>query len=191
MKLADSETYRDLDLAGGELAGATGVTIERSRLRGVSLAGTRLRMFQLRDVRFEDCDLSGVELDTGRLERCELHGCRLTGGRLVDVRAPGLVLAGCAGRYLQLERLEARGALIDRCELGEATILDCALDGAELRGTDLRGSVIEGGSWDGANLRGCGLEGLRVALETLRGATVDPAQAAALLQSAGIRVDPA
>lgn len=189
MNLADSETYGDLDLAGGTVGGAVGVSLERSRLRGVSLAAARFRMFMFRDVLFEECDLSGAELITGRLERVELRGCRITGLRMADVRAPSLALSGCTGRYVQMERVEARGALIDRCEMREATLLECSFEGAELRDTDLGESVIERGSWDGSDLRGCPIEGLRASLESLRGVTVDAGQAAALLKAAGIRVD--
>ncbi|MGH7912541.1 MAG: pentapeptide repeat-containing protein [Candidatus Dormibacteraceae bacterium] len=191
MELADDEVYLDLDLEGGELRGARGVTLQRGRLRRVALIGSGFRFAHLQDVSFEDCDLSGVTIERCRLERVELKRCRLTGAQLRQSRASGLVLTGCPGLYLLLQEVNLRGALLTQCQLREATFQDCQLDGAEIRDSDLGEAVLMGGSWKACDVRGSRIDGLRANLGDLRGLRCDLDQAAALLRgAAGIDVVP-
>jgi uncharacterized protein YjbI with pentapeptide repeats len=190
MRLEEDEIYPDLDLEGGDLEGARGVTIQNGRLRRVSLVNTGFRFAHLQDVRFEDCDLSGVTFERCRLERVELLRCRLTGAQVEKSRASGLVMTGCPGLYVLFHEVNLRGALITGCQLREATLQDCDLDGAELRDTDLGEAVLMAGSWAGCDIRGSRIDGLRASLDDLRGLRCDTEQASALLRGAGIDVVP-
>ena len=76
------------------------------------------------------------------------------------------------------------------CQLREATIQECELEGAEIRDCDLSMSVLLGGAWDACDLRSSRLDGLRASLEDLRGLRCDEEQAAVLLRASGIDVLP-
>jgi len=86
-----------------------------------------------------------------------------------------------------------RGATFKKCRF-----VDCNLQGADFQHADLRGTVFEGcnlreaqmsfAKLDGVDFRGSAIEGLRVGIESLRGAIVGLSQAAYLAGLMGLKV---
>ncbi|GAC1613539.1 MAG: hypothetical protein NVS9B1_22190 [Candidatus Dormibacteraceae bacterium] len=181
MELADSETYTDLRLDGGTLAGVRGAAIHGGLLRGVSLAGQAFRLLHLERVRFDDCDLSNCDLEIPFLDEVIFQGCRLTGLRVRGGRAVDLSLQESHGQYAQFDGTEMRASRFERCQLGEVTFDGADLTRSVFSDCDLRGAVLMRVRMRGTDLRGCRIDGLRATLDDLSGAVLDPRQAAAIL----------
>ncbi|MFD1397174.1 pentapeptide repeat-containing protein [Kroppenstedtia eburnea] len=103
-----------------------------------------------------------------------MEGMTISGGdwsltRLVYQDLSGFQLGGIHFREADLYRCDFTGADLRRADLSYAT-----LDGACLKGADLREAIMEGIPWKELNL-----EGTRI----------DMAQAVALAQSLGARVE--
>ena len=178
---------RGADLTGEDL---DGLTLSCCILENCRLTGAGLRRAAFTDCLFRRCDLSGAQWYDGSLLRCcwegvKALGCNLAGARLrdfacTDGRLDGLRLDGAGLEYARLEATSLAGANLSGLRWN-ALVLDDA---------DLSGACVTGASLRGLDLRRCRISGLTAGdgLRELRGAIVDPIQAAELARLLGLDI---
>ena len=163
---------RDLDLAGEHI---TAVSLEMARVKACRLDGAELRRLHCRQVVFENCDFANSKWLDCELADVAFLGCRFIGASLSGGRLGDLLLRDCQLKLARLSHLGRPNALLERCDLRGALLMesdlsqlcfgDCELGDAELFNVDLGGCDLRGNELDGLKGVGC-----------LRGATVDALQ---------------
>ena len=154
------------------------------------LTGAGLRRASFTDCLFRQCDLSGAQWYDGSLLRCRWEG----------VKALGCNLAGACIRDLDCTGSRLDALRLDGAALECVRFADTSLTGANLAGlrwkhlaleeADLSGACVTGTRLRGLDLRLCRLTGLTAgeSLRELRGAIVDPIQAAELARLLGLEI---
>jgi uncharacterized protein YjbI with pentapeptide repeats len=154
-------------------------------IRGERLVGLKWTNAQaLRNVRFEDCDLSGADLAASYLG--EIHGCKLDGANLEGTRAwsiqkssltraiarrASLPAAECDFSDADLEEYRGLNSQFESCALKRVRLARAELRMAKLAGSDLEEAVLEGANLLEADLTGAKLRGANLA-----GASLDSAK---------------
>lgn len=190
--LEDDDDWDEREVRGSALsADAARVTLVRSKVLGVRMAGAHLQRVTLTDVALTDCDLAGAVLD-GALVRVAFHRCRLSGAdlggtELTDVTFTDCQLDDLSLRMVRASRLEVRDSTAPRIDLYQAE-----LAGSAWLDTDLTGANLSGATLTQARLRGSTIAELKGG-SALRGAVIHPDQVVAvgmaLLADSGIVVD--
>jgi len=138
----------------------------RSDLTAAAVEGTRIQRLEActargsswKQVQIQSavlCDLRGARLQDVRLH--ELVGCSLRGAVLRDCRLDRLVMVDLS--EARLERVQI--GLATTVDLGSAELVDCQLQGADLRGALLRRARLEGTDLSQALVAGADLAGIR------------------------------
>jgi uncharacterized protein YjbI with pentapeptide repeats len=114
---------------------------------GVNWSGCDLRNADLRGADLEDADLKGADL-----EAADLHGANLQGTQIAVAQLAGVSSGAIAGSPASLPGdFELVGGYL----VGpQASLLDAALGGEDLRNADLEGAEIAGATFAGAQLAG-------------------------------------
>jgi uncharacterized protein YjbI with pentapeptide repeats len=168
------------------------LSIEESRVDGLTLAAGRVAELRVRDAVLEDCDLSNVIAGSGELRRVQLANPRLVGlalgeGVIEDTRLVGGTLrlgslAGATLRRVAFEDVDLREASLAEARLRSVSFERCALSGLDLRGARLEHCAIRGASLDGV-----------IGIESLRGLSMPwndlVASTGALAAALGIEVE--
>lgn len=188
--LDDEARYDALELTGARVldARASRVIVATSRLRSVSLAAGVLPGLELIDDRLDDCDLANIEIESGSLERVELVGCRLVGLKAPESRWRDVVARECNASLAQFRYATFRRVRFEHCDLRSADFLGADLRGVVFDDCDLRNATLSSTRLAGADLSTSRIEGLQVGIESLRGAIVEPLQAAQLAALMGLKI---
>jgi uncharacterized protein YjbI with pentapeptide repeats len=186
----DQATYENLLIADCALDDqqAEYVIFEGTLFRQVTAQRARLPLLQLRDVRFEACDLTGVEWEHASLARVEFLGCRLIGLHASEGRCEDLLVKGSNLNLAQLWGTLFKRARFESCNLSEASFQGADLSGATFDKCDLRGASFSDAKLVGADLRGSNIDGVRAGVKELQGAIVDPEQAIHIARLLGVEV---
>lgn len=167
---------------------ATDVMFSRCSLTNSVFARTQLHKLDLSQSTVSECDLANAVWEAARLEKVELKHCRMTGLNLTQALLKDSVFQGC----------EASLSTFRTATFRKVRFVDCNLQDADFQRADLRQAVFENcnlrraqfsfAKLDGTDFRGCAIEEIQVGVEHLRGAVVDPTQAAYLASLMGIKV---
>jgi uncharacterized protein YjbI with pentapeptide repeats len=187
----DGETYRSFQLANADFKSKRThhVTFEQASLSTVNFTGTRMELGTWVDVLFQGCDLSNARWEKGTLIRTEIKDSRLVGfslggeGHLENVQ---LVDCNCHLASFRFTRLKA--VSFKNCNLTEADFQGCDLSSVTFVGCDLRSVEMSQAKMRGVDLRGSQIDGIRAGPAELRGAVIDPVQAAIIAQAMGLTV---
>jgi len=189
-QLVSDANYDSIDLTGADFSDqvANMVTITRGHLTKVALARTHLQRLDLNKVKLIECDLANAVWERTRLEKVHLKESRLTGWNISRALVRDCVFDAC----------EASFSVFSYVAFKKCRFLNCNLRGADFQDADLRNVVFENcnlkeaqmsfAKLEGTDLRGSEITGLRVGIEHLRGAIVDPSQAAYLSGLMGLKV---
>jgi uncharacterized protein YjbI with pentapeptide repeats len=162
-------------------APAPHMVLARASLQEVSAARADWSNLRLRDTRCRSCDLSSADWSAADVQRTEFLACRLTGLNLSESSLEDVLFRECTARLAQFYATEFRGARFEQCDLKEAYFGDADLRGVVFRDCDLTGADLSDARLEEVDLRGSVLAALKVSGPAcLRGAIVDPAQAAYL-----------
>jgi uncharacterized protein YjbI with pentapeptide repeats len=187
---AEGETYSGLDYQRLDLTGrsASRPHFDTVIFTQVLATGTRFDHLRAEDVRFMGCNLANAAWPNLGCHRAEFIGCRMTGFVTLEADFSDTVFRDCKIDLAQFYNTKMRGVRFE----------DCPLTGSDFRMTDLTGAVFvrcdlsntdfTGASLAGVDLRTCQMDGMRVGPDELRGATIDEAQALALVRAMGITV---
>jgi uncharacterized protein YjbI with pentapeptide repeats len=190
-RLDDFEVYASLRLSDANVSGqeVRRVTIETALLAGVTVSGARLQLSQLRDTRFDHCDLSAAEWFQCDVRRVELRDCRAMGFAAVEAQVQDLVVTDCNAQLANFRFSTVERARFERCDLSAAEFTGARLTDVVFTGCDLRNADFSGAILNRVDLRGAQIEGMRAGFAELRGALLTPPQALALVRQAGIIVE--
>jgi uncharacterized protein YjbI with pentapeptide repeats len=187
---ADGETcagleYREIDLSGQVISRPHFDTVIFTQI-----IATELRCDYLRaeDVRFTSCNLSNATWPNLQCHRAEFIGCRMTGFSTLEAEFSNTVFKDCKIDLGQFYTTKMRGVRFEDCPLTGGDFRMTDLTGATFVRCDLSNSDFSGATLADVDLRSCQISGMRVGLQELRGATIDEAQALALVRAMGITV---
>lgn len=188
----DGETYSHLDYQRLDL---TGRTIARLHFEEVvftqSLAiGSQCDHLRLEDVRFAGCDLSTAAWPHLACVRTEYLGCRMTGFSTQEALFQDTLFRESKLDFAQFYEAKMQRARFEECPLTGTDFRGSDLTGAIFLRCDLSNTDFTGATLTGARLRGCPIEGMRAGPAELRGATIDEAQALALVRAMGLIIEP-
>ena len=178
---------RGADLTGEDL---DGLTLSCCILENCRLTGAGLRRAAFTDCLFRRCDLSGAQWYDGSLLRCRWEGVKALGCNLSGAGIRDFACDGC-----RLDGLRLDGAGLESVRLAGSSLTGANLTGLRwnrllLEEVDLSGASVTGTSLRGLDLRRCRIDGLTAGetLRELRGAIVDPIQAAGLARLLGLDI---
>ncbi|MDQ2807305.1 MAG: pentapeptide repeat-containing protein [Chloroflexota bacterium] len=188
--LRSEETYTDLIVTGGDLAGQTvdGVSLIGSHFTRLGLTGTEFQQLRCRDVLFSACDFANARWAGARFHRVALRDCRLLGFQAAEGQWQETLLQGCNGKLANFSFSSLKGVHFRGCDLSDSSFQSADLSGAVFHECDLSNAELSGVKLLGADLRGCRLDGLKIGVADLRGAIVDPIQAVGLIRLLGVVV---
>ncbi len=192
---------------GERLAGVDWYGEEVSDVRFVDCDFSDADLTEARTERctFEECDFSGVRLNISRHERSAFLRCRFRRTSFFDATLAACKLsgsrfeAGCLLRpmtvdggdwsYVVLRGQDLSGLSLRGVRLTEADLSMATLTGVDLRDALLSRAELRGAVCTDTDLRGADLSGVDLTALDLRGAHIDLAQAVALAEAHGMRVD--
>jgi uncharacterized protein YjbI with pentapeptide repeats len=188
--LEDHAEHYSISLSGLDLSGQTahGLTIEEARIQRVSFAETRLNRVRVMDADVQRADFSGAVWDAARVVRATIRDSRLIGMHLVDAELQEVRFVECVMTGGIFVGLSCDHVAFDRCILREASFESANLNGVDFRECDLSGADLRGAKLDGADLRGANLSEVQVGSGEMRGAVIDPSQAAQVVSLIGVEV---
>lgn len=154
----------------------------------------------LREVRFEHCDLTAANFSNTRSYDLQFHNCQIQGVDLTgsDFRLPvgaraqlaAFTMKDCNFAYGNLSNTYLKGCSFLQCRMIEAAIHNCVLDEATFTGSDLSNISGTAVSLRGADLRGALFNNLDPRKVDMTGARITPAQTLWLLEPLGVIVEP-
>jgi uncharacterized protein YjbI with pentapeptide repeats len=182
-ELSSDQEYADLTLAGVELPGDVleNVAVTRAVLERVRGTGAVLTGLSLTDVTLRACDFANARWDGVIIHRLEVIDSRLMGLHLAEGHVESALFRECAAPLAVFFQTEFAGVRFEKCNLAEADFRECDLRGAVFQACELRDADFRGARLQSADFRTSTLEGMKLAgVENVRGAIVDPFQAAYL-----------
>lgn len=190
-RLEDYERYSHIALAKADFSGqaANFVSIESSRLSGVSLCDTELEGFKLTDVALENCDLANGDWYKAAMKRVELVGCRIVGLKASEGQFGDVLFRECKGRMGLFRFAGFKAVRFENCDLSEADFGGADLSGVVFSHCDLTNCDMNKARLVGADFRGSNVNGMKVGIEELRGAIVGPEQAVSFLRLLGLVIE--
>lgn len=188
---ADGETCAGVELRGADFSGRVIARPHFDTVIFTQVMATGVHFDHLRaeDARFTGCNLANALWPEAMCSRLEFIGCRMTGFSAQEAEFVDVVFRDCKLDLAQFYRAKLRGARFEDCPLTGGDLRGADLTGAVLARCDLSGADLTGATLAGVDLRACTIDGVRIGPQELRGATVDEAQAVALVRAMGITVE--
>ncbi len=186
----DRGTYDYLALSQLDLGGqrAEYATFEATRFSHVSMSESNFPGLSLLDVRLEDCDLANADLYKASLQRVELVASRIVGLKAGGAEFYDVLFKDCKGSFSFFRSAIFKSVRFEDCDLTEADFGEADLSGVLFSRCNLTRCDMSGAKLVGTDFRGSNLDGLKVGLDELRGAIVDPSQALDFIELLGLFV---
>lgn len=191
-EFAADTMYESLFLSGGDFSdqSADHLILSTCHFQGVYFGRAEWSAVDMSDTRFDECDFANASWHKGILDRVEVVGSRLLGLKVSEARLWNTVFRECNASLAQFRFCTFKAARFESCNLNGADFQDADLRGVVFSNCDLREARMSGAKLENADLRGSNLEGLRIGIESLNGAIVEPAQASYLAGLMGLKVRP-
>lgn len=175
--------YFQLSIGGDNYSGqrAFNVVLDECSFRLTNLSGTQFSRFQAGDVIFDGCDLANAAWEEAAWTRVELLGCRLLGFKSNEADLQDVTFSDCNVSLAQFRFARCKAVRFENCDLQNADFYQ-----ADLRCTTFSAARLQKANFLGSNLEGVQLG--RDDLPNLKGALVDPFQAACLAGLMGLNV---
>ena len=147
---------------------------------------SRLHGVRCTDVRFAGCDLANATWEQFVAHRVELLDCQLLGWNAPEAHLQNVRFQGCHGQLANFRFATFKQVRFEECDLRQADFQRADLSGVVFHKCDLRGAQLSGTTLKGTDFRGSQIDDLRVGIQELPGAIVDPFQAAYIAGLLGI-----
>ena len=189
-QLRDDEEYHDGKLDHVILSGQTAHRIHLQRLlfKTVALNQTRLEAAQLRDIRFEDCDLANATWERASGQRIEWLRCQLVGFATPEAHWSHVYLRACQASLARFRFVNFRHARFEKCTFIDADFQGADLTGAQFSHCDLTNVEFSQAKLSGVDLRTSHIDSIKAGPTELSGAIVTPVQAVYLAGRFGLVV---
>lgn len=177
---------------GLELAdvAADGTVFENVAFRSCTFERVNLSNCTFTDVLFSGCLFVRCDLGRSWLNRVDFRSCSAPGLSFLKGRLTGVSLADSQLAYADLSETTVDQLVASETKLSEASFHATRLRHLALDRCDLSRATFFRTSLSGVDLSTCDISGLRVSsdLRELRGAVIDPDQAAELMGLLGIKI---
>ena len=177
---------------GLELAGvaADGTVFENVAFRSCTFERVNLSNCTFTDVLFSGCRFVRCDLGRSWLNRVDFRSCSAPGLSFLKGRLTGVSLVDSQLAYADLSEASVDQLAASETKLSEASFHAARLRRLALDRCDLSRATFFRTSLSGVDLSTCDIAGLRVSsdLRELRGAVIDPDQAAELIGLLGIKI---
>jgi len=177
--------YQQLDLTGRALSRPHFEEIIFVRL---SAAESQFQDLRMEDVRLSASNLANATWPGVACARVEFTSCLMTGFTTMNARFIDTIFRDCKMDLAQFYQANLQGVRFETCPLTCADFRESDLTGAVFAHCDLTSADFRGATLRGADISGCTIEGMRAGPTELHGATVDEAQALALIRAMGITI---
>lgn len=172
---------------GSGLKAAT-FTAEGTLLEHTCLAEAELGSVVWRDVRLVNCDLANLKAKRMVLERVEFIDCRLMGLSAAALDASDVLILNSDARYASLQEARFRNSEFEGSNWQDSDLRSADLSGTVMRTCDLARADLQGATLRETDFRTSHVEEMKVGLNDLRGAIVEPGQAMILTRVLGVRI---
>jgi uncharacterized protein YjbI with pentapeptide repeats len=167
---------------------AANITLRGARFCNVRGSDSNLPNLKLLDAVHESCDWSNAAWDGAKVARCIFTECKMTGFGAANARFENTRFSRCKIDLGIFHRTEFECCSFEHCLLRESSFEEAMFRQMRFRGCDLENVRMARAQLEEVDLRGCDVRGLAFDLRNARGLTIDPAQAADLIQLLGVRV---
>ena len=178
--------------SGLELAdvAADGTVFENVAFHGCTFERVNLSNCTFTDVLFSGCRFVRCDMGRSWLNRMDLRSCSAPGLSFLKGRLSGVSLADSQLAYADFSEAAVDQLVASETKLSEASFHATKLRHLALDRCDLSRATFFRTSLSGVDLSTCDIAGLRVSsdLRELRGAVIDPDQAAELIGLLGIKI---
>lgn len=184
------ERYTSLALTGTDLTGQVAAcpAFEESSFNQVRLTGSEFEEIQLDDVRLVNCDLATANWYKTTWHRVELVGCHMTGFAAGEAHLQDVWFKDCLIDLAQFRFASFKTVCFEGCDLHEADFLEADLSVVSFVRCNLRQAELSGTCLMGVDLSTCNIDGAHLGAKELQGATLNIAQAMALVESMGVTI---
>lgn len=147
---------------------------------------SRLRGVRCTDVRWEGCDFANATWEQLVAHRVELLDCQLLGWNALEAHLQNVRFQGCNGQFAGFRFATCKAVRFEQCDLRQADFQRADLSGVVFHKCDLRNAQFSGAILKGTDFRGSQIDEMRVGLQELPGAIVEPFQAAYIAGLLGV-----
>lgn len=188
--IRDRERYEEMELSQVDLSGQSAdyASFEAAIFSHVRMMGSNFPGLGLLDVRLQECDLANAGLYKANLQRVEFLASRLVGVKASEAELQDVVFRGCKVGFALFRQATLKSVRFEDCDLGDSDFMGADLAGVVFSGCDLSRCDMSGATLLGTDFRGSKLDSLKVGVEDLRGAIVDPTQAVEFVRLLGVVV---
>lgn len=189
-EIASESGYTGLHLSGCDFADqhAFAVMFSACRWERVGLARTRLEKLDLDRVVMDGCDLANATWEASRWEKVDVRESRLTGVNLSQALVKDCTFHSCESPFGNFRSAVFKKVRFTECNLRGADFQRADLRQVVFEKCDLRNAQMSFAKLDGTDFRGSEIENVQVRIEDLRGAVVEPSQAAYLAGLMGLKI---
>ncbi|MDZ8106612.1 MAG: pentapeptide repeat-containing protein [Nostoc sp. DedQUE12a] len=181
-QLDELESYKNVSLSNCQLEGSRGVDFQSAYFDNVKTINTYFNKLSLQDVRITKSDFANTEWEQGLLNRVEFFDCRLLGFKIIKSRLRNVIFKGCQGQFAQFNFSKFELVIFDNCILEDSTFLEASLTNVKFINCQMHNIILADAKFKDTDFRGSNLEGLQININQLQGVTLDPFQAAYILQ---------
>ncbi len=189
-EVRDRERYEELAISHADFGGQSAqyVSFEASRFSHVRMMGCNFPGISLLDVSLTDCDLANAGWYKARFQRVEITDSRLVGIKASEAEVKDAYFKGCKSEFALFRQAVFSAVRFESCDLSDADFMGADLSGVVFSACNLSRCDMSGAKLEGTDFRGSNLDGLKVGIEDLRGAVVDPVQAVEFVRLLGVVV---
>lgn len=165
---------------------AAHLTFTDVQCKQVRWGDSRLHGVRCTDVRFAGCDLANATWEQFVAHRVEFLDCQLLGWNALEAHLQNVRFQGCNGQFAGFRFATCKLVRFEQCDLRQADFQRADLSGVVFHKCDLRGAQLSGTTLKGTDFRGSQIDDMRVGIQELPGAIVDPFQAAYIAGLLGV-----
>lgn len=188
--IEDDTTYSDFEVSERDYTGhkARRVVFARCSFERVVFAQSEFPEVDLSDFTGKNCDFANAGWRKAILHRVELDSCRLVGLGANEAHIGSTLFRDCNASLAQFRFSNFKAVRFENCNLYRADFQEADLRGVIFQNCDLREAQMSFAKLDETDFRGSDVVGLQVNVENLKGAIVEPFQAAYFAGLMGLNV---
>ena len=175
-----------LDRADFTARSAAHVTFTGFLCKQVRWAESRLQGVRGIDTRFDGCDFANATWERLTAHRVEFLTSQLVGFTTLEAHLHHVRFQGCNAQFAGFRFATCKTVRFEQCDLRHADFQRADLSGVVFHKCDLRHAQLSGATLKGTDFRGSQIDEMRVGIQELPGAIVDPFQAAYIAGLLGV-----
>jgi len=147
---------------------------------------SRLQGARCTDTRFDGCDFANATWERLTALRVELITSQLVGFTALQAHLHHVRFQGCNAQFAGFRFATFKHVRFEQCDLRHADFQQADLSGVIFHKCDLRYAQLSGATLKGTDFRGATIDDIRVGIQELPGAVIDPFQAAYIAGLLGV-----